>query len=107
MAGPQSGAIVAVEVLIEQHQVAPVRVVAKLVRAAVYRPMTVLVLEKDPRKTPSDLLGNLVERHQVAGSGRTFDLEVVAVIAVILQQGSDDEPIDGHPDGSAPVRVAA
>src|SRR6516165_12729726 len=50
MAGAEAGAVVAVEVLVEQHTVAPVRVVLELPGPAVHGPPPVLVLEEDARQ---------------------------------------------------------
>ena len=47
MAGAEAGAVVAVEVLVEQDEIAPVRVFLELPRAAVDRPPAVLVAQED------------------------------------------------------------
>src|SRR5262245_44020124 len=80
VAGAEPGAVVAVEILIEQNVIAPVRVGLELLRAAVHRPPPVLVAQEHPAEPLADLFGDLVEIHHVPGAGGTLDLEVVAVV---------------------------
>src|SRR5262249_52543689 len=77
VAGADACAVVAVEVLVEQDQVTPVRVVLELARAAVYRAPAVLVAEKDAGHPLGKRLGHLVEIHPLTGTGRVVDSEVV------------------------------
>src|SRR4051812_38064274 len=91
--GAEPGTVVPVEVLVEQQQVTPVRVLLERGGAAVYRPPPILVLEKDRFQAPSDLLRHLVQVHPLTRSGRTLDPEAVAVIRVVLQQRPHDETI--------------
>src|SRR5262245_21283180 len=107
MACTESGAIVAVEVLVKQDEVAPIRVLLELSSSPVYRPATVLVPHKDASQPARDLLGHLVQRHSVPITRRTFDREVIAVIHVVLQQRPDDQRVHGHPVWPSPIRVAA
>ena len=44
-------------------------------------------------------MGHLEERHPVAGAGRALDREVVAVEGVEIEESSNDERVDWHPDG--------
>ena len=81
VAGAEARAVVAVEVLVEEEVVAPVRVLLERLRAAVDRPSPGLVLEEDPREAIGDLLGDLEEIHHPAGARRAFHLEAVAVVA--------------------------
>src|SRR5512134_479735 len=68
VAGPDAGPVVAVEVLVEEDQGAPVRVVLELGRAAVDRPAAARVAQEDAREAPGDLLRNLEERLPVPGA---------------------------------------
>ena len=56
VAGAEPGAVVAVEVLVEEQQVPPVRIVLELLRAAVHRPAALLVLQEDAAEPPRDAL---------------------------------------------------
>ena len=77
-ADPESG--VAVEVLVEEEQVPPVRVLLERLRVAVHGTPTPFVTHEDAREPLAELLGHLVEGHLPAGAGGTLDLEVVSVI---------------------------
>src|SRR5690242_7958375 len=66
-----------------------------------------LVFQKNVRQSAPDLLDHLIEVHLPSGAGRTFHSKMVAVVAVVMQQGSDHQGVNRHPDGASPVRVAA
>ncbi len=48
-----------------------------------------------------------IKVHPIAGTGGALDLEIVAIITVILEQRADDQRVDREPDRAAPVRVSA
>ena len=52
-------------------------------------------------------LAHLEEVHHLAGPGGAFNLEVVAVVEVEVQERPDDEGVHRHPDRPPPVGVAA
>src|SRR5437867_5780653 len=79
VARADAGAVVAVEVLIEQNQVAPVRVALELLRGAEDRPAAVFAAQEDPREAPRDLGGHLPEGQPRAGAGRALDPHAVAI----------------------------
>jgi hypothetical protein len=83
--GAQSGAVVAVEVLVEQDEVAPVRVGLELLRAAVDRAAPVAIDEERGDQTAGQFAGNLGQRHSLPRPGGALDRELVAVVAVVLQ----------------------
>ena len=51
VAGPDAAAVVPVEVLVEEHQVAPVRVGLELLGSAVHRPAAVGIAQEDAGET--------------------------------------------------------
>src|SRR5262245_60082673 len=104
--GPKPGAVVAVEVLIEQDEIAPVWVLLKLSRTAIDRPSAILIFQKDAGPPPRDLLRHLIQVHLPPRARGTFDGELIAVVGVILQQGADNQGVHRHPDRPAPVGVA-
>src|SRR6478609_2008426 len=78
--GADAGAVVAVEVLVEEDQVAPVRVGLELFAATIDRSLAFLVAEKDLRESPGKLARDFVQVHLLARSGGELDLERVAVV---------------------------
>src|SRR5207237_49095 len=98
---------VAVEILVEQDQGAPVRVVGPARVIAVAGPASALVGQKNRGQAARQFAGNFMERQRISGAGRALDLEAVAVEVVVAFERLDEEIIDGKPDRSAPVRVAA
>ncbi len=100
---------VAVEVLVEQHQVAPVRVVGVAGVAAVAgRGGPAASRQEQPRQAPRQFA-----RHLPSGSSCRPEpvghstLQRVAVEVVIALQRLDEQVVDRKPDRPAPVRVAA
>ena len=91
MTGAQPGAVVAVEVLVEQDMIAPVRIVLERRRAAVDRPVTIRVAQEDPFEAAGDLLRHLEQVHHVARTGRALHLEVVAVVQRRSSAAPDDQ----------------
>src|SRR3954467_1431931 len=66
----QPGAVVPLEVLVEQDVVAPVGVALKLLHAAVNGSPPLLVAGEGPDQTLGDLLAHLEQVHQLAGARR-------------------------------------
>src|SRR5262249_30723786 len=98
---------IAVKVLIEQQEVAPMRVVLKLRRTSIDRTLSVVIALKNAHQPARDLLSDLIKIHLMTRAGGALYCKVVAVVRVILQQRSDDQSVDRHPNGTAPVRVSA
>jgi hypothetical protein len=98
---------IAVEVLVEQQVVAEVGIPLHARVMPVDCSQPVLIPGEDPGEPPGKLVGDIVDRHQLPGTRRALDLEIVAIVVMKLLQGLDDEIIDGEPDGPAPVGVAS
>src|ERR1700737_1921745 len=107
MRGPDAGAVVAVEILVEQQIVAPVRIGLEFLRPAEHRSATILPSSKEAAQTPGDLLADFKQGHLHARSGRALDRECVAVVQIKLSQRADQQRVDRHPDRPAPIGVAA
>src|SRR5262245_11153598 len=55
--------VVAVEVLVEEDEISPVRILPELLGAAVHRPPALRVSQEDARESTGDFFGNLVQVH--------------------------------------------
>src|SRR5262249_51709977 len=75
MARTDASAVVAVEVLVKQRQVAPMRIALKLLRAPVDRPAPVFAAQEDARQAVRKLVRHLPQIHEPAGAGWAFDFE--------------------------------
>src|SRR5215469_4363539 len=82
--GADAGAIVAVEIFVEQKIVPPVRVALELLSDAEHWPPAALVAQKDPGQPIGDFAGDLEQVHRVAQARRTVDPEIAAIIEVVL-----------------------
>ena len=78
VAGSQPRSVVAVEVFVEQDEVAPVRIFLELLRPSIYRPPAILVAQESARQPALNLFRHLEQRHVPAGTGRTLNLELIA-----------------------------
>src|SRR5262249_30654055 len=107
MAGPESGPVVAVEVLVKQEVIAPMEIFLKLPVAPVNRTLAIRVPEKDPSEPTRDLFSHLEQGSLLPGTRGTFDGEIVAIVQMILKQRPNDQNVHGHPDRSPPVGIAA
>src|SRR2546422_9064454 len=106
VAGPDARTVVAVEVFVEEDQVAPVRVTLKFLGPPVDGTAPVLVAEEDSREAPRDLAGYRPQVEHGPGAGRARHLERIAVEVVELLERLDQEIVHREPDGAPPVRVA-
>src|SRR5262249_1024519 len=98
---------VAVEVLVEEQVVPPVRIVLEPVAAAEDGTPSGGVAQEDVREPLLDLPGNLEQVHQAARAGRALDFEILSVIGEVVEQAADEHHVDRQPDRSAPVRVSS
>src|SRR5580704_12423290 len=103
VARAESSTVVTVEVFIEQQEVAPVWVTLKFLGVPVDRSPFVHAAEKNAVQPSRELFRNLVQVQLVSRARRAFDGEIIAVIHVVHQECSDDEPVDGHPYRPSPV----
>src|SRR6185369_5081199 len=94
-----------VEVL-EQDVVAKVRVILEFLRAPVNGAPALGI----PREGADEPLGNfsthLEQIHQLARASGTFDIEVVAIVEIEIQERAEDQHVHGQPNLATPVRVA-
>src|SRR6516165_3115176 len=107
MARADAGSVVAVKVLVEVQQVAPVRIALKLFGSPEYRPAIAGVAQKYARQPLRQFVGGFVEREETARPVWTFNFEVVSVVVMEFLERLDNQIIDGEPDWSAPIGVSA
>src|SRR3974377_1129030 len=105
MAGPNTGPVVPLEVLVEQNVVAPMLILPPAV-IAMGRPASFFVADEQAGQPSRDLLADLQESHLASRANRTLDLKVVSQVSILVNQGSDEHELHRHPDRPAPVRVS-
>ena len=71
---------VAVEVLVEWDQVAPVGILVESLAIAEDGAFTVLVAQEDAREPPRELVRHLIQVHELSRAGGALHPEVVAEI---------------------------
>src|SRR5438105_15770313 len=69
VAGAEAGAVVAVEVFVEQQMIAPMGIALKFFGAPEYRPPAGFVAQEDPGQPIGNVLSDLEQIHQLARSG--------------------------------------
>ena len=107
MARPEPGAVVAVEVLVEEQVVLPRRVVLEPLDPAEARPPAVVARHEERDQPVAEVGADLVEGELPPRAGRVLELEVVAEEARVAVERLHDEEVDRHPDRPPPVRVPA
>src|SRR5579872_1159548 len=105
VAGTDTCAVITVEVLVEQQEVAPVRVILKCFNAAMNRPQPIFVAQENARQAARQFFRYLVQREQIARTGGKLDLEALPVEVVKRFQRLDYQVIEREPDWPTPVRV--
>src|SRR5262249_42167920 len=105
--GAEAGALVTVEVFIEQEQIAPVRIGLEFSGAPVHGTSALLVTQERTHETLPDFSSDLEQGHALAGARRALHREVIAVEGIEIQEPADQEHVHRKPDGAPPVRVAA
>src|SRR5688572_21619641 len=98
MAGADATPSVAVEVLVERHQVAPVRIPLEQLDLAEHGAAAVVVAQEYALQAPRDVGRDLPQRRLLAGARRCLDQKVVAVVVVKLLNCLDEQEIDRKPD---------
>src|SRR5262245_42733569 len=104
MARAEARAVIAVEVFVEQDQVAPVRIGLEFLRATVDRTPALLVAQEDRGEAPRDLAGDPEQVHLHARAAWALDGKARSVERVQVEQRPDEEQVDREPDRPAPVR---
>src|SRR6516164_3332475 len=79
MARTDAGAVVPMEIFIEQQIVSPVRIALKFFGTAENRPPAVCVAQENAGQAIGEFARYLEQVHQISRAGRTLDFEVVAV----------------------------
>ena len=81
------------------------RVGLEFLRAAIYWSPATLVAREYTCEPLSDLLAHLKEVHHLAGTGRAFDLEIIAIIEIEILKCPDDERVYRKPHRAPPIGV--
>jgi hypothetical protein len=95
------------EVLIEEERISLGWIVLEVGICAVRRPPAIRVEQKQAEQTAPELCSHLVKIRPLARSGRQFDGQVLAEKVVKVPQRFDREEVQGKPNWSPPVGVAA
>src|ERR1043166_8400929 len=104
---PQTLAVVAMKIFVEEQQFFPRRIVGKARRPAVTWPAPAFVRQKQPAQSRVQFVRDLTQIFELAGPRRTFHPQAVAVKMVIPLERLDQQIINRHPDRAAPVGIAA
>src|SRR5689334_5014575 len=103
MAGADAGTVVAVEVLVKEDQIAPVRIVLIAAVLSVHGTAALFVLKEDAREPSRELSRDIPQREVLSRCGRILNFEIVAEVVMELLQRFDDEVVHREPDRPAPV----
>src|SRR5215469_3928561 len=102
----ESCAVIAVEVLIKENVVAPVRISLEFLGSSVHGPTAMLIPKKYSNEPIRDLLAHLEQVHQFARTCRTFNFEIVSVVSVKGQETPHEKNVNWHPHRPPPIGIA-
>lgn len=77
MAGSDTGAVVAMEIFIEENGIPPEWIILELPGASIDWTSTGVVAKENVRQSPRNLRGNLIQGDQLTGSDRALDFVLV------------------------------
>ena len=97
---------IAMEILVEQDQVAPVGIIPPTRILAMAGTPLVCIPQENRSHSARQFLRHLAQCHAPAGARRALHLQVVAVKMMIPFQRLNEQIVDGNPHRAAPVRVA-
>src|SRR5262245_42198131 len=97
---------IAVEVLVEEKQVAPMWIVGVAHVGAVAWTLSIPIWNAQARQTVREFFGDLCKSSCLPRTCWVFDLKVIAVKVVVSLESFDQQVIQRKPNWSAPIRVA-
>ncbi len=106
MACPNAGAVIAVEVFVEERIIAPVRILLKEVLATKHGAFAFAVAAEEPDEAAGEVPGNVPQGLRSVGLGHLGG-QVLPVVVVELLQRLDHQVVYRKPHRAAPIRVAA
>ena len=107
MAGADSRSRIAMEVLVERQQVAPVWIgLEELIRSE-YGPLPAFIAAENADKPARYLVCGILQIANLSGARRAFDFEVSPIVLMKPAKRLDQQVVHRQPDGAAPVGVAA
>src|SRR4051794_25474611 len=106
MARADAGTIVAVEVLVKEDVIPPVRVRLELFCTTVDWPASLVVAFKGADQALCQFPGDVEQIHEISGTCWALYLERVPVVGSHPQQRGIQHHVDGHPNRPAPIGVA-
>jgi hypothetical protein len=95
-----------VEILVEEDKILPVRIVPVAWVLAVAWSSALGILEKELDQSAFYFVGDFSEVSMLAGSGRTFHGETIAIVFMVGSQRCDDQVVQWEPDWTSPIAVA-
>src|SRR5271165_1217330 len=107
VAGSNSGSRIAVEVLMEQNQIAPVRIGLELFEIAEHRPAAFFIAKKNVRHAARQFSRHFPQGHCLSRSGGELNLKVVAQVVMKLLERLDQQVVQREPNGATPVGIPA
>src|ERR1700691_4718736 len=103
----ESRARIAMEIFVEQNQIAPMWIGLKYLAVAEHGPSALFGAQENVRQSPRKLRRNFPQSHPLARASRAIDRERVAEIVMKFLQRFDKQKIHRKPYRSAPIGIAA
>src|SRR4029077_5376521 len=95
--------VVAVEVLVEEDVVPEMWVVLHFFAVVEDRASGGLILEENACEASGELVRDLTAGQIFSRAGRALDREIVPIVLMELLERFDEQVVDRHPNGAAPI----
>src|ERR1700693_611113 len=95
------------EIFVKEDKFAPMRISCESEIVSVTRAPTRGIRQKNTRQPRAKFVHDSLKIHHPTRTGRTFHLQPIAIEMVVPLQCLDQQIVDGEPNRSAPIRVAA
>src|SRR5262245_47254690 len=102
MAGAHAAAVVAVEVLVEEQQLAPLRIALESLGVSVDRTAAVRVAQEGAYEPARQFGRDFAEVHPLPRPGRAFHGKAVAQVVMEALERFDEKKVGGEPHRTAP-----
>jgi hypothetical protein len=103
MASAKPGAIVTVEVFVEQNEIFPIWIALKELYSTGDGTAAIPIAKEDANEPAGDFTRHLPQVAFLLRVCRALHFEVLAVVVVKLLKRFDEKIVYGKPDGAAPV----
>src|SRR6266568_1023864 len=104
--GPNPCTVIAVEVFVEQQQIAPVRIVLEFLYTTMNWPATGFIPQENVGQAAGKFRCYFIQREQLARACRKLHFQLVSIEVVEYFERLDNQVVEWEPDRPSPVGIS-